>query len=165
MTTRVRCYPGIFVDVEAGAGNVLAQVALTRNVRACIGVELRRDHVSLGDRCMQQQLKQYPWLRKILLKQVNVRDGSMSRLPHICEATIVFDKIFLFEEDAKLIVLRELRAMSEARMIVATSLFCPSHRSSCTEPCCKCWELDHHIEVHVSWKATLHPLFIYRKKL
>ncbi|EEY54434.1 uncharacterized protein PITG_08077 [Phytophthora infestans T30-4] len=37
-----------FLDVGAGVGNVLAQVALTTKVRTCIGIELRRDLISLG---------------------------------------------------------------------------------------------------------------------
>ncbi|EEY59348.1 uncharacterized protein PITG_11355 [Phytophthora infestans T30-4] len=161
----VRCYPDVFLDVGAGVGSVLAQVALTTKVRTCIGIEVRRDLVSLGRRCMQQLRKQYPRLSKVLLKQVDVRDVSMSRHSPSCEATIVFANIFLFEEDAKLIVSRELSAMPEARVIVSTSLFCPRHRSSCSEPYCKSWKLDHQLEVQCSWKATPHPIYIYRKKL
>ncbi|EEY59754.1 uncharacterized protein PITG_21040 [Phytophthora infestans T30-4] len=66
----------VFLDVGAGVGNVLAQVALTKKVRTCIGIEVRRDLVSLGRRCMQQLRKQYPRLSKVLLKQVDSACGS-----------------------------------------------------------------------------------------
>ncbi|EEY59313.1 uncharacterized protein PITG_20991 [Phytophthora infestans T30-4] len=125
MTMLVRCYPDVFLDVGSGVDNVLAQVALTTNVRTCIGTELRRELV--------------------LLKQVDVGDVSMSRHSPLCEATIVFANIFLFEEDAKLIVSRELSAMPEAWVIVSTSLFGPRHRSP--------------------WKATPQSIYIYRNKL
>ncbi|ETP29516.1 hypothetical protein F442_21333 [Phytophthora nicotianae P10297] len=128
----------VFLDVGAGVGNVLAQVALMTNVRACVGIELRRDLVSIGEHRMRLQHRKYPRLRKVQLKQADCRDVLMSQHPLICEATIVFANIFLFEEDAKLVVSRELSAMPVARMIVATSLFCPRHRSSCSEPYCKC---------------------------
>ncbi|KAG2963621.1 hypothetical protein PC118_g20789 [Phytophthora cactorum] len=61
----------VFLDVGAGVGNILAQVALATDVRVCIGVELRSELVSLGQRCMQQQFKHHPQLDKILLKPVD----------------------------------------------------------------------------------------------
>ncbi|ETK96698.1 hypothetical protein L915_00653 [Phytophthora nicotianae] len=155
----------VFLDVGAGVGNILAHVALTTDARLCVGIEFRRVLVSLGQRCLHQQLKIQPRLDKVMLKLLDVRDVSMSRHSPICEATIVFANIFLFDEDAKLIVSRELSAMPVARVIVSTSLFCPRHRSSCSEPYCKSWKLDHQLEVQCSWKATPHAIYIYRKKL
>ncbi|ETP54689.1 hypothetical protein F442_00665 [Phytophthora nicotianae P10297] len=101
----------VFLDVGAGVGNILAQVALTTDARLCVGIEFRRVLVSLGQRCLHQQLKIQPRLDKVMLKLLDVRDVSMSRHSPICEATIVFANIFLFDEDAKLIVSRELSAM------------------------------------------------------
>ncbi|KAG7392244.1 hypothetical protein PHYPSEUDO_001348 [Phytophthora pseudosyringae] len=62
----------VFLDVGAGVGNILAQVALTTDVKMCIGVELRRDLVGLGQGCIQQQLKHYPRLGKVLLELAEV---------------------------------------------------------------------------------------------
>ncbi|ETI31543.1 hypothetical protein F443_21496 [Phytophthora nicotianae P1569] len=57
----------VFLDVGAGVGNVLAQVELMTNVRACVGIELRRDLVSIGEHCMRLQHRKYPRLRKKML--------------------------------------------------------------------------------------------------
>ncbi|KAG2967009.1 hypothetical protein PC119_g24586 [Phytophthora cactorum] len=89
---------GIALDVGAGVGNILAQVALTTDVRDCVGVELRSDLISLGQYCMQQQIKHYSRLGKMLLKTVDVRDVSMSTQPPICEVTIVFANITVLKK-------------------------------------------------------------------
>jgi hypothetical protein len=153
----------VFLDVGAGVGNIVAQVALATNAKRCIGVELRKDLVALGQCCIQQHIKHQPLLGEVLLKQADVRDVSLSSHSLICEATVVFANIFLFEEDAKLVVSRELSAMPMARVIVSTSQFCPRHRSTCSEPYCKRWCLERQIEVHCSWKSACHPVYIYCK--
>ncbi|ETM42323.1 hypothetical protein L914_12000, partial [Phytophthora nicotianae] len=56
----------VFLDVGAGVGNILAHVALTTDARLCVGIEFRRVLVSLGQRCLHQQLKIQPRLDKML---------------------------------------------------------------------------------------------------
>ncbi|GMF19053.1 unnamed protein product [Phytophthora fragariaefolia] len=41
----------VFLDVGAGVGNIIAHVALTTDARRCVGIEVRSDLVSLGQRC------------------------------------------------------------------------------------------------------------------
>ncbi|GMF57164.1 unnamed protein product [Phytophthora fragariaefolia] len=153
----------IFLDIGAAVGNVLAQVALMTDVRTCIGLEVRGDFLALGQNGIRQHLSNHPQLAKVEIRLADAHDVLLSRQPPFCDATVVFANIFLFEEHAKLVVLQELGAMSATRVIVSTSKFCLRHRSTCSQPYCKSWNLEHQIEVRVSWKATPHPIYIYRK--
>ncbi|ETO71045.1 hypothetical protein F444_12544, partial [Phytophthora nicotianae P1976] len=56
----------VFLDVGAGVGNILAQVALTTDARLCVGIEFRRDLVSLGQRSLHQQLKIQPRMDNVM---------------------------------------------------------------------------------------------------
>ncbi|KAE9029632.1 hypothetical protein PR001_g11484 [Phytophthora rubi] len=113
----------IFLDVGAGIGNVLAQVALATKVSKCIGVEVRGELCSLGTERMLRNVDMYPLLRKVFLKSADVRNLLLSAQPPTCDATIIFVNNFLFEETAKIFVARELSDMTNVRIIAATSLF------------------------------------------
>jgi hypothetical protein len=93
-----------FLDIGAGIGNVLAQVALTTKVERCIGVEVRAELSSIATRRIRQDADTYPQLRKVELKPADVRDVLMSTQPPTSEATVIFANYFLFEEAAKLVV-------------------------------------------------------------
>ncbi|KAE8879547.1 hypothetical protein PF005_g10708 [Phytophthora fragariae] len=96
----------IFLDMGAGIGNVLAQVALATKVSKCIGVEVRGELFSLGTERMLRNVDMYPLLRKVFLKSADVRDLLLSAQPPTCDATIIFANNFLFEETAKIFVAR-----------------------------------------------------------
>lgn len=55
----------VFLDIGAGIGNVLAQVALTTKVGKCIGVEVRYDLCSLPVQHIRRHAVTYPLLRKV----------------------------------------------------------------------------------------------------
>ncbi|KAE8954893.1 hypothetical protein PR002_g31962 [Phytophthora rubi] len=128
----------VFLDVGAGIGNVLAQVALTTKVSRCIGVEV---HVMAAD----------------------VRDVLLSIQAPTSDATVIFASYFLFEETAKLVVARELGEMPKARYIASTSLFCPRHSLRCQQPFCARWKITQELKVACSWKSALTSLYIYMK--
>ncbi|KAE9055769.1 hypothetical protein PF010_g32029, partial [Phytophthora fragariae] len=71
----------VFLDIGAGIGNVLAQVALTTTVRRCIGVEVRAELCSLAIRQIRQHTDAYPQLRKVAMKAADVRDVLLSTQP------------------------------------------------------------------------------------
>ncbi|ETP29368.1 hypothetical protein F442_21474 [Phytophthora nicotianae P10297] len=77
-------------------------------VSICVGIEMRGNLCRLGLRCIQDHTEQYQLLNKVVLKIADVRDVPISSQPLMRDATLVFTNIFLFEEDAKLVVAREL---------------------------------------------------------
>ncbi|KAE8966012.1 hypothetical protein PF011_g28088 [Phytophthora fragariae] len=93
----------VFLDVGAGIGNVLVQVALTTKVSRCIGVEVRGELCSLATRHIQRHAHAYPLLRKVHLMAADVRDVLLSIQAPTSDATVIFANYFLFEETAKLV--------------------------------------------------------------
>lgn len=106
-----------------------------------ISIEVRSELCSLGQHCVQDHLNAYLHLQKLKMKSADARDVSIASQAVTSKATIVFTSIFLFEEDDKLAVARELSEMYNARAVVTTSLFCPRHRASCSNPFCSNWQL------------------------
>ncbi|KAG1691870.1 hypothetical protein DVH05_026032 [Phytophthora capsici] len=151
----------VFLDIGAGVGNVLAQVALMTAVSNCVGIEMRGNLCRLGLRCIQDHTEQYQLLNKVVLKIADVRDVPISSQPLMRDATLVFTNIFLFEEDAKLVVARELSTLPNVRIVVSTALFCHRHRSSCSEPFCLRWKRVREFMVPCSWKSAPHPAHVY----
>ncbi|KAE9264306.1 hypothetical protein PF008_g32148, partial [Phytophthora fragariae] len=66
----------IFLDVGASVGNIVAQVALATDAKKCIGVELRKDLVALGQCCVQQHLKHQPLLDANFVRDIARRAPS-----------------------------------------------------------------------------------------
>ncbi|POM74982.1 Histone methylation protein [Phytophthora palmivora] len=85
----------------------------------------------------------YPLLRKVFLKAADVRDLVLSSSPL-----------------SKLVVARELSGMPNARVIAATSLFCPRHSVRCSQRFCERRKLDQTVMVACSWKSELTPLYV-----
>ncbi|KAE8995355.1 hypothetical protein PR003_g16564 [Phytophthora rubi] len=52
--------------------------------------------------------------------------------------------------------------MPNARIIAATSLFCPRHSARCSHPFCDCWKLSQTVMITCSWKSELTPVYIYK---
>ncbi|OWZ10442.1 Histone methylation protein [Phytophthora megakarya] len=153
----------VFLDVGAGIGNILAQVALTTNAKACIGVEIREDLCGVGHRCFQRHTSQYPQLVNVNRRCMDVRDAAMSSQLPTRDATAIFADTFFFEESAKLVIARELGAMAKARTVASTSSVYPRHRASCSQPFCQTWKLKSYVMVSCSWKAALHPVYLYHR--
>ncbi|KAG4041206.1 hypothetical protein PC123_g23274 [Phytophthora cactorum] len=103
----------VFLDVGAGIGNVLAQVALTTKVSTCLGVEMRRDLCSLSVRHMRHHADAYPLHRNVVMASADVRDVSLSSQAPISKATIILANYFLFEKAAKLVLARENKHNAE----------------------------------------------------
>ncbi|KAF1782910.1 histone H3-K79 methyltransferase [Phytophthora cactorum] len=130
----------------------------------CVGMETRGDLCGLATKRVEQHVASLPLLGKVTMKAVSVRDSALSALPPTCNATVIFANMFLFEEAAKLVVSRELCEMRRARIVVLTSLFCPLHRWTRTQPFCQRWSLMRKVEVQCSLKAALYPIYVYMRK-
>ncbi|KAF1785578.1 histone H3-K79 methyltransferase [Phytophthora cactorum] len=100
----------IFLDVGCGIGNIVAQFALQTPVRS--GVQLRSDLWHLGCQLISRFSKVKPLLKKGILLQGDAKDGGLSLRPPFCDATIVYLNSFLFIDDVKALLLRELCALS-----------------------------------------------------
>ncbi|OWZ06296.1 Histone methylation protein, partial [Phytophthora megakarya] len=154
----------VFLDVGAGIGNVLAQVALTTNVRRCIGVDVWEELCVLAAKNIHRNADAYPLLRKVSVVAAEVQNVLLSTQSPTADATIVYTNYFLFEESAKLYMAQKLSAMPNARVVASTSRFCPRHRASCSQPFCSRWNFERELKVACSWKSSLVSLYIYKSK-
>ncbi|KAG1691883.1 hypothetical protein DVH05_026044 [Phytophthora capsici] len=98
----------VFLDVGAGLGHVVAQVALQTNAHRCLGIEKRHDVVSAGARCVRSHVSLFGHLRKALVLAGDVLDTPLSTRAPFKAATLIFLNDFLFTEEAKLVVQEEL---------------------------------------------------------
>ncbi|ETI31401.1 hypothetical protein F443_21628 [Phytophthora nicotianae P1569] len=130
-------------------------------VSICVGIEMRSNLCRHGLRCIQDHTEQYQLLNKVVLKIADVRDVPISSQPLMRDATLVFTNIFLFEEDAKLVVARELSTLPNGRIVVSTARFCHRHRSSCSEPFCLRWKRVRELMMPCSWRSAPHPAHVY----
>eukprot|EP00644_Phytophthora_capsici_P003408 jgi/Phyca11/116739/e_gw1.31.124.1 len=151
----------VFLDVGAGLGHVVAQVALQTNAHRCLGIEKRHDVVSAGARCVRSHVSLFGHLRKALVLTGDVLDTPLSTRAPFKAATLIFLNDFLFTEEAKLVVQEELSGMPNARAIVSTSLYCPRHRDSCRNLFCGRWKRAGTTYGHCSWKSQLVPIYLY----
>ncbi|KAL3660467.1 hypothetical protein V7S43_014615 [Phytophthora oleae] len=126
----------VFLDIEAGIGNVVAQIALTTNVGACVGQEVRSELCALAVERLRNSSNNYPRLQKMIMIATDVRDAAISSKPPMCDATIVFANNLLFEEDTNLVLSRGLCAMPSARVVAVSCNFCPRHRATCSQLFC-----------------------------
>eukprot|EP00644_Phytophthora_capsici_P019582 jgi/Phyca11/52778/gw1.859.2.1 len=68
----------VFLDVGAGLGHVVAQVALQTNAHRCLGIEKRHDVVSSGARCVRSHVSLFGHLRRGLVLTGDVLDTPLS---------------------------------------------------------------------------------------
>ncbi|GMF53250.1 unnamed protein product [Phytophthora fragariaefolia] len=121
----------IFLDIGAGIGNVITQVALQIPVRRSIGIEIRHDLCGLGCKFISRYSHVQPLLKKVLLRNADASKCRMSSQTSFCHASIVYLNSFLFTDSAKLFVLEELFLLPRARFVISTEAYCPRHRPSC----------------------------------
>ncbi|KAG3231755.1 hypothetical protein PI124_g23151 [Phytophthora idaei] len=65
-----------FLDIGAGVGNVIAQVALTTSIGVCVGIELPADLCALGQACIRRYTEHLPRLNNVLLKASDAKRAA-----------------------------------------------------------------------------------------
>ncbi|KAG6956931.1 hypothetical protein JG687_00010293 [Phytophthora cactorum] len=152
----------IFLDIGCGIGNIVAQGALQTPIRRCIGVEIRSDLWRLGCQLINRFSNVQSLLKKVLLLQGDVKDCGLSLRPSFWDAPNVYLNSFLFIDDVKILVLRELCALSRTRIVISTETFCLRHRPSCRNKFCSRWKLYQVSKGPASWTSKPVCIYIYK---
>jgi hypothetical protein len=126
----------VFVDVGAGVGNVVAQVALESNVRSCVGVEVRRDLAERGKTLIKHFSTKYPRLHAVEMHAEDICSYRINSPPLFRQATVLFCHNTLFQPEAQLVVERICCVLPRLRVVVLQQPFCPRHRPSCLREFC-----------------------------
>ncbi|KAF1774141.1 histone H3-K79 methyltransferase [Phytophthora cactorum] len=140
----------IFLDI--------AQGALQTPIRRCIGVEIRSDLWLLG--C--QLINPFSMFSRFLER--DAKDCGLSLRPPFGDAPNVYLNSFLFISDVKILVLRELCALSRARTVISTEAFCLRHRPSCRNKFCSRWKLYQVSKGPASWTSKPVCIYIYKSR-
>ena len=126
----------VFVDVGAGIGNVVAQVALESNVRSCVGVEIRCDLAEQGKSLIKQFSTKYPRLHAVTMYAEDICAFQIHSPPDFYLATVLFCHNTLFQPEAQMVVERLCCVLPRLRVVVLQQPFCPRHRPSCLREFC-----------------------------
>ncbi|KAE9301543.1 hypothetical protein PF008_g22725 [Phytophthora fragariae] len=152
----------MFLDIGAGVGNVVAQVALGTSAYLSIGIELRTDIHALGTRMMAESAYAARQRERTLFACRNVVDIALSREKPCANATIVLWNNLLFEQSVIEHVKDQLCGMAMIRFLVSSMNLCPIHRASCSRGFCIGFELEKELQLPCSWKAGLLRVFVYK---
>ncbi|GMF30474.1 unnamed protein product [Phytophthora fragariaefolia] len=153
----------VFLDIEAGLGNIVVHVALATTVQRSIGIELREDvarFARIGENVHGRRLRS-----RLLMLCGDVVEAKLSRCLQYEQATIVYWNDVLFEPHVIEIVKEHLSYRSGIRFFVSTVQMCPRHREPCFSGFCLLFELFKEATLPCSWKVDSQKVFIYRSTL
>ena len=151
----------VFLDVGAGVGNVVAQVALESNFRWCIGVEMRSELVSLFNTLISCRNEER--LEHVIALDVDITKHSLEIIHPVTETTHLFCHNTLFTEESKL-ALEELCWLPKLRCIAVSELLCPRHSARCKRPICHMWQVQQTVMVKVTYAHAPVALHILSRK-
>jgi hypothetical protein len=149
----------VFLDVGAGIGNVVAQVALETNIRSCIGVEIRAMLSQQGYQLIGQFSKTYPRLRKVVMHAVDICTVDTQLLR---KTSVLFCHNTVFKPDAQLVVEQLCCRLPDLRVVILQQSFCSRHRPSCTREFCTLFRRRiSTLAVSVTFTKGLRSLAVY----
>ena len=154
----------VFCDIGAGIGNIVAQVALQTPIKLCVGIELRKELVQLGQKAIKKFVPTYPELSRVWLKQ-----GDICALPWHIQAqlqacTIVFANSVLFDAGAVQKIEDMVCFADRVRVVVVGHTPCGRqgrHSSRCSRLFCAMYKLHATIPIQVHWTSALIDFHVF----
>jgi hypothetical protein len=156
----------VFLDVGAGIGNVVVQVALQTRVKQSLGIELRSDAVALSQSALTEQRMKNSQLGRAILFLGDVRDAPLVwRHEEIASSTVLYSFNEVFEADSILELESLCCRLPALRLIVVSTNFCPRHaqRNRCMNVFCSQWIHQGKIFVDVTFKSKPAQLNVYHR--
>lgn len=150
----------VFVDVGAGIGNVVVQMALETRIGSAIGIEVRRELQQIGSQRVARFASTFPQLRKVTLLEGDIQTHNMSASP-VRDCSILFCFNDVFQPEANLRVRELCCQLSRLRVVMISSPFCPRHRTNCTSEFCMLWKLKEQIMVPVTYRNNNVAINLY----
>lgn len=154
----------IFVDIGAGVGNVVVQIALETPASTCIALEMRADVLKEGRRLIANHESRYPALDKIIFIDQDLRELDSTSRNDLSRATILYSFNTLFEHDSLLALEQFICDQSCLRHLILAVKPCWRHRHGCMREFCLLWTLDIEVQVEVTYKCTQASLHVYKRR-
>ncbi|POM62051.1 hypothetical protein PHPALM_28836 [Phytophthora palmivora] len=145
----------IFLDIGAGVGNVVVQVALGTNVNKAIGIEVCCDLYEVGVAMMSKSTSSRRLYKRAQLICKDAVDLRIASTPPYADASVVYWNNLLFEPQVIEHLKDELASMFLLQKLVSTLNFCPRHRDGYPNTFCRAFKLVKAFDLPCSWKADL----------
>ena len=156
----------VFLDVGAGIGNVVAQVALQSRACRVVGIEMREGAVSLAKRAIASATPHYPQLLKISLLHGDIRAPDTIKHRSVQESTVLYCFSTVFDESSKVTLERLTCELNRLRLVVVADKFCPRHerRKKCVNEFCTMWAMHKEVQMSVTYNCKQVSFSIYKRK-
>jgi hypothetical protein len=156
----------VFLDVGAGIGNVLAQLAFQSRANALVGIEMRESVVSRCNEIFSAFSKRHQELKKLTVIAGDIRDDAVVGGDSIKQCTILysFNKVFHLTANVRLEYM--CCCLPALRLVVVSGKFCPRHdrRRTCMNEFCMLWKLREEVDVQVTYSSKPVKFSIYDRR-
>jgi hypothetical protein len=157
----------VFLDVGAGIGNVLAQVALQSRARKVLGIEVREPAVVLSRRVITAAAVHHHKLWKIKTMIGDIRNLP-DMIEHTCvqESTVLYSFNTVFDYTSRVALESLSCQLSNLRLVVVADKFCPRHerRKHCLNEYCTIWKMKEEVRVNVTYSSKPVTFSIYKRQ-
>jgi hypothetical protein len=152
-----------FLDVGAGIGNVVTQVALQTRVKLAIGIEIRVDVAVIGqDIISTHQARDFPQLER---SRIIIGDIRKTDKGSLVDATILYSNNVLFAPESNLGIERVCCMLESLRLVVLAVPACHRHSARCMKEFCAMWSLSGDgIQVGTEFRSETLKLYMYVRK-
>lgn len=147
----------IFLDVGAGLGNIVCQVALETRSSLCIGIEIQKQLVDAAVEMISNAARQLTLLRKVTLVAGDFRHCDLQ------QPTILYSANKLFTSECNSALLRVICSLQSLHTVVLSMHPCPRHTPRCFDEFCMLWTLDKAISVDVSYSSSLLTFYMFKR--
>lgn len=152
-----------FADIGAGVGNVVIQVALESTMAFCVGVEIREELVTVVTRIVRDNVKTYPELRKVWMKQGDVVKMPWHVTANLQACSVIYCSNVLFNARANAYI-EDIACYSRVvRAVVLLQKPCARHTKRCAKLFCQMFRLYNTLQVDVHWTSSKTNVFIYER--
>jgi Histone methylation protein DOT1 len=156
----------VFLDVGAGIGNVLAQVALQSRACKVIGIEVRETAVSMAMCMIGRAALQYSQLWRINMLAGDIRAPEVIKHRCVQESTVLYCFSTVFDHTSRLALESLACRLTRLRLVVVADKFCPRHqrRQNCRNEFCTLWTMKGEVQIDVTYSCNPVLFSIYKRK-
>ena len=156
----------VFLDVGAGIGNVVAQVALQSRACKVVGIEIREHAVSLARRAISGATLHHRQLWKITLLCGDIRTPDTIEHRSVQESTVLYCFNTLFDDTSRVALESLACQLDRLRLVVVADKFCPRHerRQNCRNKFCTMWTKHEEVQIDVTYSSKPVSFSIFKRK-
>jgi len=156
----------VFLDIGAGIGNVLAQVALQSCANKVLGIEVRERAALLAWRVIGESALRHLQFQKITMLMGDIRTLETSEQASLQGSTILYSFNTVFDHASRVALESLTCQLGSLRLVVVADKFCPRHerRQNCRNEFCTMWKMKESVQVSVTYSSKPVSFSIYERQ-